>query len=339
MTEVQFYTIKEFTSEKGEWHKNLKIAYSITGKINADESNIVWICHAFTANALPETWWPGMLGDGKFFSPDNYCIICANILGSPYGSTSPLDVNSETQKPYYRDFPLFTVRDIVKTQLLLAKHLKIKSIHLIIGGSIGGFQALEWAIMEPKMIKHLILIASGSKTTAWRRAHNATQRMIIESDSGFYSDSPEGGINGMKAARAMALLSYRNAEAYEMTQTENDDDKLTSFRADSYQRYQGEKLAKRFNAYSYYALLNMLDTHDIGRKRGGETAALNKIEAKTLILAIDSDLLFTINDQKRMQENIPNSKFQLIHSKFGHDGFLLENEQISINLEAFLNSN
>lgn len=325
-----------FETESGETIKNLKIAYTCSGKINQEASNVVWICHAFTADACPESWWSGMVGKGKFFSPEKYLIICANIIGSPYGSTSPLDINPDNGKPYYHTFPLLTVRDLVHAHIILSLHLKINKIKIIIGGSIGGYQALEWSIMQPKMIEYLILIASSAQISVWRRAHNATQRMIIESDSSFYNNSLDGGLNGMKAARAMALLSYRNAKAYELTQAETDSNKLNSFKVDSYQRYQGEKLSKRFNAYSYYALLNMLDTHDVARNRNGLENALKQIEAKTLIISIDSDILFPTEDQEVLRKYISKANFKIIHSDYGHDGFLLENEQISSKIKAFL---
>jgi len=337
MIETQIYHhLGAFKTESGDQLSELEIAFTSFGKLNSTRSNVVWICHAFTADSHPEDWWPGMVGENKFFSPDKYFIVCANILGSNYGSTSPLSVNPLMGKPYYRDFPLLTVRDLVAAHLLLAKYLKIETIHLLIGGSIGGYQAIEWAIMKPNMIEHLIMIASGAKTSPWRRAHNSTQRMIIEADKTYFEDIPMGGLNGMKAARSMALLSYRNEKTYRLTQSESDDNMLYNFKVDSYQRYQGEKLAKRFNAYSYYTLLKMLDTHDIGRKRGGAINALKQIRAKTLILGIESDLLFFIEDQMFMYQFMPNAKLVMIQSDYGHDGFLLENEKISNELSAFV---
>lgn len=330
---------KAFKTESGDLIQNLEIAFTTSGRMNKDGSNVVWISHALTADAKPESWWPEMVGENKFFSPDKHFIICANILGSPYGTTSPLNNNPATGKPYYRDFPDLSVRDLVTAHLLLAEHLNIESIHLLIGGSIGGHQAIEWAIMKPKMIKNLVMLASSAKASPWRRAHNTTQRMIIEADQSFYSDMPTGGEKGMKAARAMALLGYRNAKAYTLTQSEEDLDKVKDFKVDSYQRYQGDKLAKRFNAYSYYTLLNMLDTHDVGRNRQGVENALQQILAKTLIIGIHTDIMFWPEDQELMHRSIPNSRLVMIKSDFGHDGFLLESEKISTEISAFLGAN
>ena len=337
MVNTQTYCLPEvFKTESGALIQNLEIAYTTSGKINSESTNVVWICHAFTADAHPENWWSDMVGKGRFFSPDKYFIICANIIGSPYGTTSPLSNNPSTGKPYYRDFPELTVRDLATAHIFLAKHLNIKNIRLLIGGSIGGHQALEWAIMLPQMIHHLVMLASSAETSPCRRAHNTTQRMIIEADASFFSDTSKGGENGMKAARAMALLGYRNAKIYALTQSEENEDKLNHFKVDSYQRYQGDKLAKRFNAYSYYTLLKMLDTHNVGRNRGGVEKALQQIQAKTLIIGIQSDIMFWPEDQEKMHHAIPNSKLIMIESDFGHDGFLLENEKISTKIAVFL---
>lgn len=337
MANSQSYRLPEvFITESGGMIQNLEIAFTTSGKMNEERSNVVWICHAFTADANPETWWPKMVGKNKFFTPDKYFIVCANIIGSPYGTTSPLSNKPSTGKPYFRDFPELTVRDLTKAHILLAKHLNIKNIHLLIGGSIGGHQAIEWSIMQTQMIEHLVMLASNAESSPWRRAHNTTQRMIIEADASFYSDTLTGGEKGMKAARAMALLGYRNAKTYALTQSDKEVDKLRDFKVDSYQRYQGDKLAKRFNAYSYYTLLNMLDTHDVGRNRNGVESALQRIQAKTLIIGIRSDIMFWPEDQEKMNRSIPKSKLVMIESDFGHDGFLLENEKISKALTLFI---
>lgn len=326
-----------FALEIGEKISNLEIAYTTSGKLNKERNNAVWICHAFTADADPENWWPELVGPDQFFSDEKYFIVCANIIGSPYGTTSPMSINPKTRKPYFRSFPLITVRDQIKAHILLADYLNIDRIHVLIGGSIGGHQAIEWAIMQPKRISHLISIASNAALSPWRIAHNATQRMIIEGDKSFFLDTEEGGKAGMKAARAMALLSYRNAKAYNKTQAETEIKKLSDFRVESYQRYQGEKLARRFNAYCYYSLLKTMDTHQVGRNRGGIEKALYQIEAKTLIIGIASDILFWPSEQEDLHSFIQNSKLVMIDSDFGHDGFLIESDKISVEIGRFLN--
>ncbi|MCF6241144.1 MAG: homoserine O-acetyltransferase [Bacteroidales bacterium] len=327
---------KRFDLESGEYLPELEIAYTTYGKLNEDKSNVVWICHAFTANSDPAEWWHGMLGKGLTFDPDKYFIICANIIGSHYGTTGPLSVNPETGKAYYRDFPFITVRDLVKAHQLLGVHLNINKIHILTGGSVGGHQAIEWAIMQPELIENLFLIATNARFSPWGIAFSSSQRMAIEADPTFYEDHPDGGLKGLEAARSIALISYRNAIAYNKTQAEKNDEVNKSFKADSYQRYQGKKLSNRFNAYSYYTLSKVLDGHNVGRDRGGIQKALSKITANTLIIGIDSDILFLPEEQKEMEKYIKNAQLHMIKSDYGHDGFLLEFEQISTIIKNFL---
>jgi homoserine O-acetyltransferase len=322
--------------ESGGYLPEPEIAYTTYGKLNANKSNVVWICHAFTANSDAAEWWHGMVGKGLTFDPEKYFIVCANILGSHYGTTGPLSVNPETGKAYYRDFPFITVRDLVHAHQVLADYLKIDKIHILTGGSVGGHQAIEWAIMQPERVENLFLIATNAKFSPWGIAFSTSQRMAIEADPSFYEDRPDGGQKGLEAARSIALISYRNAIAYNKTQAEKNDEVNKDFRADSYQRYQGKKLRTRFNAYSYYILSKVLDGHNVGRNRGSVKNALAKITARTLIIGIDSDILFLPEEQKEMEKYIKNSKLKMIKSDYGHDGFLLEFEQISKIIADFL---
>ena len=335
MTNYQLLnTNKPFKLESGEVLDNLEIAYHTYGKLSAKKDNVIWVCHAITANSDAEDWWNGIVGENKIYNPDEYFIVCANILGSHYGTTGPLSVNASGEK-YYRSFPKVTVRDMVQAHILLRKELNINKIHTVIGGSIGSFQAIEWSIIEPNIVENLIIIVGSVKITPWIVAFNETQRMAIRADKTFFEDNDRGGIEGMKAARAMALLSYRNDTTYNRTQViENEEDYL-KYKAVTYQQYQGEKLAKRFNAYSYYTLKYSVDSHDVGRGRGGVEKALEQIKAKTLIIAIDTDILFPLEAQKEMHKNIKNSCFEVIHSDFGHDGFLIENEIITKVIKKF----
>jgi len=319
---------KPFKLESGQSLPEIEINYHTYGQLNADKSNVVWICHALTANADAEDWWNGLVGKGKLFDPDKHFIVCANILGSHYGTTNPLSINKETGKKYYRSFPDINVRDMVSAHILLRKHLNIDKIHTLIGGSIGSHQAIEWAVIEPDLIENLVVLAGSAKTSPWLVAFNEAQRMAIRADQSFFKDIDQGGIEGMKAARAIALISYRNELAYNNTQPIENNDDYKKLKAISYQQYQGEKLAKRFNAYSYYVLTHSLDSHNIGRGRESLENALSQIKAKTLIIGIDTDMIFTYEQQKIMHDNIKNAILEIIHSDFGHDGFLIENEKI-----------
>jgi homoserine O-acetyltransferase len=315
---------QQFKTETGFYLPRLEIAYNTYGELNKTADNVIWICHALTASSDVEAWWPGMVGEGFLFNTEKYFIVCANVLGSCYGSTGPDSVNPGTGKPWLRDFPLITVRDLVNVHEILRNYLGIKRIHTIIGASIGGYQALEYTIMYPELIERLIVLASGTKQTPWALAFSESMRLAMEADQSFMANDPEGGKKGLKAARSIALISYRTVAAYNQTQKEDDNEKLTSFKACSYQAYQGDKLVKRFNPYSYWCLTCLSDTHNIGRGRGGVVKALGRIKARVLCVGIKSDLLFPTEEQKLIAANTENAEYIEIDSFYGHDGFLIE---------------
>ncbi|HZM13503.1 MAG TPA: homoserine O-acetyltransferase [Bacteroidales bacterium] len=328
--------IKEpFKTETGAILPELEIAYNTYGKLNGNADNVIWVCHALTANSDVEAWWPGMVGEGLLFDTGRYFIVCANVLGSCYGTTGPASVNPETGKPWLRDFPLITVRDLVNVHEILRKYLEIRKIHSIIGASIGGYQALEYSIMFPGLIQRLILLASGTKQTPWALAFSESMRLAMEADQTFASGQPDGGKKGLKAARSIALISYRTADAYNQTQKETDDEKLTSFKAASYQAYQGDKLVNRFNPYSYWCLTCLSDTHNIGRHRGGVINALKQIKAEVLCVGIKSDILFPPDEQKLIASNVEKAEYEEIDSFYGHDGFLIETKLVTDVINKF----
>lgn len=327
---------KPFTLESGktlqEWH----LAYITYGSLNKAKDNVVWIFHALTANSDAAEWWPGLVGEGKLFDPKKYFIVCVNMPGSCYGSIGPLDKNPETNEPYYHDFPFFTPRDMIRMYQPLKEQLGIEKIKIGIGGSMGGQQLLEWAIEEPDLFENIFPIATNARHSAWGIAFNAAQRMSIEADSTWKEKKPDAGIEGMKAARSIALISYRHYETYHASQSEHHIDKIENYKSESYQKYQGEKLGKRFNAFSYYFLSKGMDAHHVGRGRGSIENALHQIKAKTLAIGINTDILFPVSEQLFIGENVPEGNFTAIDSLYGHDGFLLEFEQIEHIITSFL---
>jgi homoserine O-acetyltransferase len=324
-----------FKTESGAILPELDIAYDTWGKLNEKSDNVIWVCHALTANSDVESWWPGMVGEDMVFDIKKCFIVCANILGSCYGTTGPLSENPGTSQPWLNNFPVITVRDVVRIHEILRRHLGISSIHTIIGSSIGGYQALEYSIMYPDLIQRLIFIASNARTSPWAIAFNESQRLAIEADDSFFGKDTDGGKKGLKAARSIALLSYRTAYAYNQTQAEDTDEKTGSFRASSYQAYQGDKLVKRFNPWSYYRLTQLSDSHNVGRERGGVFKALKKVKSSTLCIGIRSDLLFPVSEQKFVAENVKKGQYAEIDSFFGHDGFLIEAGQVSSVIREF----
>lgn len=330
-----FLYTKGFTLESGEKLDQLKITYSTFGTLNKEKNNVIWICHALTANSDPVTWWPGLVGENFLYNPEEYFIVCANILGSCYGTSGPLEMDPATGKPYYLSFPQVTIRDMVKAHELLREHLGITKIHTCIGGSLGGQQALEWSIMNPSLISHSILMATNAVHSPWGIAFNESQRMAIKADPTWKENSLDAGKAGMSAARAMALLSYRTYETYKKTQSEENCEKTTDFKAISYQQYQGEKLVKRFHCHSYLYLTYAMDSHNVGRGRGGVEKALAIIQTKTLLLGIGSDLLFPPSEQKYIQQFVKGAVYKEIESLYGHDGFLIETGEITKVIKAF----
>ncbi len=329
---------KPFVTESGDVILDLVIAYNTYGTLNDEGDNVIWVCHALTANSDVGAWWPGMVGGGLLLDTSEYFIVCANILGSCYGTTGPAGINPQTGKPWLKTFPPITIRDLVNAHEILRKHLGIKGIHTVIGSSIGGFQALEYSVMYPDLIRHLVFIASGVRQTPWAIAFNESQRLAMEADESFRAGDPNGGRRGMKAARAVALLSYRSAQAYNLTQ-KDDDDRTDLFRASSYQAYQGDKLVSRFNPYSYYCITKLSDTHNIGRGRGGTEKALSRIRADVLAIGISSDFLFPAADPKFLADNVEGAEYVEIDSLYGHDGFLIETKLITSEIRKFWKNN
>ena len=318
----------KFPLELGQELSNFELAYTTHGTLNADNSNVLWICHALTGNADPTDWWDGLVGDGNYYDPKDWFIICVNVLGSHYGSTNALSINPETNQPYFHTFPEVTIRDNIGAFELLREYLNIDKIHTLIGGSLGGQQAVEWAVTNPDLIQNLVLIATNAVFSPWGIAFNESQRMAIKSDATWQNQSPEAGLNGMKVARSIALLSYRNYDTYDFTQARDSNDQIADFRAAGYQQYQGDKLAKRFDAFSYWALTKIMDSHNVGRNRGSAITALKRILAKTLVIGISSDILFPPTEQRFLAKYIPDAEYQEINSLYGHDGFLIEYKQL-----------
>ncbi len=324
---------KRFLLESGLSLPKLEIAYHTFGKLNADKSNVVWVTHALTANSNVYDWWKGLFGINDLFNPNDYFVVCANNLGSCYGTTGSLSINPDTNEPWYAYFPEITIRDMANALQVLKEHLGIEKIHTLIGGSQGGQIALEWSLLQKDISEHLILIATNAQHSSWGVAFNESQRLAIKADRTYFSNSLHGGEKGLVAARSIALLSYRSYETYVKTQSR---DKYLSSNASSYQRYQGEKLVKRFNAYAYVKLSEAMDSHDVARNRGDDVVSvLKNIQAKSLVVGVKTDILFPVSEQRFIAENIKDAVYQEIDSLYGHDGFLIETKQLSEHIKQF----
>jgi homoserine O-acetyltransferase/O-succinyltransferase len=335
MAKHSFTYPDKFNLENGESLRGLDITYHTSGELNSDKSNVIWFCHALTANSDVMSWWNSLVGSGKTYDPSKHFIVCANILGSCYGSSGPLSIDPETGSPYFSTFPQVTIRDMVKAHIILRRHLNIENIHTIIGGSMGGYQVLEWVLTEPSVFDKMVLVATSPQESAWGIAIHTAQRLAIEADSTWKNADEKAGAKGLKAARAIGMLTYRTYEAFVKTQTDNEH-KLDDFKASSYINYQGDKLVNRFNVCSYRILGKAMDSHNIARGRGKMEDVLKSIKTKTIIIGISSDQLCPVAEQKYTSQHIRDSTYIEIDSPYGHDGFLIEGKLIGEAITANL---
>lgn len=334
-----YHHARPFMLESGEVLPCLDIAYHTYGELNQARDNCVWVAHALTANSDVSDWWPHTVEPGRFLDPARAYVVCANILGSCYGSTGPLSVNPETGHPWYDAFPHLTMRDVVRAHALLADHLGIDRMHALVGSSVGGFQAIEWAVEDPARFERLVLIATDAKASPWTIAIDETQRMAIKADSSYGEPRNDAAAAGLAAARAIGLLTYRGPQGYNLSQQDRPagtDSVPTSHRACTYQQYQGQKLVRRFDAYSYVTILDTFDTHDIGRGRGGVAEALKRLTMPTVVVGLATDIIFTPTEMRDLAHMISSAHYAEIDSPLGHDGFLVEHEQLNSILYKFL---
>lgn len=330
--------VKSFRLESGFLFEEVTVGLHTFGRLNAQRSNTVWVCHGLTANSDVSDWWSGLFGEQRLFNPDQYFIVCINALGSCYGTSGP-SKSERGQFALLDQFPLVTTRDQARLCDEVRRLLEIDQIYTLIGASLGGQQALEWAIEVPKAIKNLVLIATNARHSAWGIAYNESQRLAIQNDPTYGDGQLDGGQQGLAVARTIAMLSYRSYAGYVQTQSEPSNDTIDDFRAASYQRHQGSKLAQRFDAYSYVTLSRAMDSHNIARGRDSISQSLAEVSAHTLVIGVSSDQLFPVQEQRLLAQYISAADYVQIDSNFGHDGFLIETEQLAAVIGDFLDGN
>ncbi|GBG24317.1 Homoserine O-acetyltransferase [Hondaea fermentalgiana] len=335
--------------ENGLELQDVECRYRTFGTMNEDRTNVLVVCHALTGNAALDDWWGSMLGPGKLFDDSKMFVVCINVLGSCYGTTSPVSINPKTGKPYGRAFPDVTVRDSVSLHLRLVKeHLGAKSVACVVGGSLGGMQTLEWAALGGDFVKAILPMSCGAYHHPWQIAISEAQRQAIYADSnwhgGDYHAHGTYPAQGLSVARAMAMISYRTHAGYgrkfgrrQVKDRAAGQDQERFFQVESYLRHQGAKFVSRFDALSYVKLTRMMDTHDLGRNReGGVEGALHRMTQPTLIVSATTDALYPPEEQQYLHEHLPNSELFTIDTDHGHDGFLLCQEEIIPVARAFL---
>ena len=317
-----------FMLESGEELAKLEICYSTYGSLNPAKDNVIWIIHALTANSEADDWWSGLFGPGNIFDPEKYFIVCANNLGSPYGSTSPMHKNPKTGERYGLDFPFFILRDSARALDELKRHLNLMDIHLLIGGSCGGNIALEFAMDLGEKLNRMVLLCCSIKEAPWTIGIHQTQRNVLLNDPSFIENKNFTAKKSLQVAREIALPYYRTSHSINKKQKEETAQKLKDFKVVSYLAHQGEKFSKRFDAHCYYILLNALDTHNLERGYNSLSEAFKLIRADVLVVGIDTDLFIPVHEQKEIDSHLDQSSYAEIKSIFGHDSFLIETEQI-----------
>ena len=359
-TSVQelFSDQQPFILESGSTLAPVSVAYETYGKLNADGTNAILVCHALTGNAHAAGywrngqpgWWNGIIGPGKAIDTEKYFVICSNLLGSCYGTTGPTSINPKTGRAYRLDFPQMTVRDMVKVQYALIKYLGVTKLVTVTGGSLGGMQVLEWALMYPDIVESIIPIATAARHSAWCIGLNEVARRAILNDhawnNGHYEDQPAEGLG---LARMIAMISYRSRTTFEQRfgrSLSNGQparpavNPLTDydppFDVQQYLYYQGRKLVDRFDAATYLYITWAMDLHDVTKNRGTLRSVLGSTKATSLCVGISSDVLYPVEEQKEITHLIPDSQYVEIDSVHGHDAFLIEFDQLKQFMREFL---
>ena len=322
---------RELPLDLGGALPGVRVAYRTWGRLDAAGENAVVVCHALTGSADADRWWTGMFGPGRALDPERDFIVCSNILGSCYGTTGPTSPNPATGRPWLGDFPPITVRDMVRVQRELLAALGVRRVRLVVGGSLGGMQVLEWALSYPDLVEAIVPIATSAHHSAWAIGLSEAQRQAIYADprwkGGRYelSDPPAAGLS---AARMIAMCTYRHKASFE----ERFGRRLQTadlFAMESYLRYQGQQLVDRFDAATYVALTRAMDTHDVARARGDYDEVMRGVRARTLVVSIDSDVLYLPDEQEEIAHGIPGARLVRLASGDGHDAFLIDVDWLS----------
>jgi homoserine O-acetyltransferase/O-succinyltransferase len=365
----QFLTIAQdrpFALDGGLSLENITVAYETWGTLNSAGTNAVLICHAWTGDshaasgthqpgAADEGWWEGIIGPGMAIDSDQWFVVCPNVLGGCQGSTGPASPHPVDGVPYGSRFPVITVRDMVRVQARLADHLGVGVWQAVIGGSMGGMQALEWAITYPTRVKSLIPIATCMQSTAQQIAWGAIGRRAIRLDPAwrngdYYDAAPgEGPWQGLALARNVAQVTFRSDNVFtdrfgrqlaDHSTLKDGFDLWQRFEVERYLDHHGEKLIRRFDTNSYLIISKAMDLHDVGRNRGSVQAAMGRIRVPTLSIGIWSDMLYPSYQQRQLRDMLVAAgtpcEFVEIDSPHGHDAFLINLDQVAAPIGQFL---
>ena len=362
----RFLTIaadRPFALDHGGRLHDVAIAYETWGELDATGSNAVLVCHAWTGDSHlagpagrghpTPGWWEGVVGPALPIDTERHFVVCANVLGGCQGSTGPASIDPETGRPYGSAFPMITIRDMVRAQARLADHLGVERWLSVLGGSMGGMQVLEWAITYPERVQSIVPIATCAQATAQQIAWGAIGRRAIRLDprwrgGDYYEASPgDGPHEGLAIARMVAQVTFRSDNAFsdrfgrELAEDEHDQPGLWQrFEVERYLDHHGVKLVRRFDANSYLVIGKAMDLHDVGKGRGGLESGIARIRVPTLVLGINSDILYPIYQQRQIHQllarNGTPTELVEIDSPHGHDAFLINVDQVAEAVGVFL---
>ncbi len=339
--------------ESGRILEPYDITYETYGELNEDKSNVVVVCHALTGShhaagtyedERKAGWWDGLIGSGKTIDTDKYFVICTNVIGSCFGSTGPMSPKHPHHEPYRYKFPVVTIKDMVKAQRILFDRLDIHRVEAIIGGSMGGMQALQFAIHYPNFAKKIIALATTYATQPWAIAFNkvASEAILKDPDfkQGYYDPEliKENGLSGMAVGRMAGHISFLSHES--MNEKFGRDYKRTDglyelfgkFQVESYLEYNGYNFTKWFDPLAYLYITKAINIYDLSRGFDSLAEALNKITAELCLISFSNDMLFKSEEMKHIDDELNkignnNHKYIDIHSDYGHDAFLVELEK------------
>ncbi|WP_175990269.1 homoserine O-acetyltransferase [Bacillus sp. Marseille-Q1617] len=329
--EVNSITIPSLTLECGSTLEQVELAYE---RIGRKDGPVILICHALTGNHLVKGtpgsigWWDGLIGPGSYLDPDEYTILSFNVLGGNDGSTGPGSINPSTGQPYGRDFPKVTVRDMVKAQYLALKGLAIPHLQAVIGGSLGGMQALEWGMMYPSYVDKVFALAVTPALSDYGLAFNHIGIQAIESDPDFQNGhySPGTHLKGLEIARMAGMVTYRTPQLFD--DRFKREEAQSCFQVESYLNYQGKKLAKRFDPNSYLTLLKAMNSHDLTRDRACSMEDIARNYPTELItISYEGDLIYSPQYLESFTNQVRAGRHYFVSTAFGHDGFLVEFEK------------
>lgn len=336
----------DFALESGETLPGAQIAFRTWGQLSARADNAVIVCHALTGSADADEWWAPLFGKGRALDPTTQFIVCSNVLGGCYGSAGPTTLAPDG-RPWGARFPRLTIRDQVRAQIALADALGIRRIRFVIGGSMGGLQALEWALLDPQRVGAVVTIAASAAHSPWCVAWSEAQRLALAADPKYrdgHYDPSDPPLAGLAAARAMAMVGYRSPAALGRRFGRSAAADVFGARAadpaalavQGWVRHHGDSLTRRFDAHSYRVLLDAMDSHDIGRGRGGCRLALEQISQPVLVGSVPSDALYVPEDQLALVSQLARASLIAIDSEHGHDGFLIDAGRFEPAIRRFL---